>query len=61
MKIETEILTLEKSITPLEVAIQAGGEVGGEAKIDLCIACILRELRMIGQENVQFSWNPRKR
>jgi hypothetical protein len=40
LKIETELLTPGKSITLLEVIIQ----VGGEDKIDLCIACIIKEI-----------------
>jgi hypothetical protein len=44
LKIEIELSTAEKSITHLEVAIQVRGDVGCEAKTDLCIACIMREI-----------------
>jgi hypothetical protein len=37
------------------------GELGVEIKIDLCIACIMREIQIIEQETVQSSWNPRRK
>jgi hypothetical protein len=60
-KIEEEPSTWEKSITTPEVATQAGGEVGGEAKIDRCTTCITKEIRITRQEIVQYFWSPRKR
>jgi hypothetical protein len=45
-KIEIELLTTGKSITLLEVVIQVGGEVGGEGKTCLCIACIMKDIHI---------------
>jgi hypothetical protein len=60
LKIEIEPLTLEKTITS-KGGYTSRGEVGGNAKTDLCIICIMREIRIIGQEIAQFSQNPKKR
>jgi hypothetical protein len=60
LKIETKPSMIEKSIISLKAAIQSGGEVGGEAETNRCIACIMKEIQTTGQEIVQFSWNPRK-
>jgi hypothetical protein len=60
-KIETGPSTLEKiTITP-KVATRARGEVGVEAKIDLCMSFITREIQIVEQEIAQSSWNPRKK
>jgi hypothetical protein len=41
-KIGIGLLTLKVIITTLEVATRTEGKAGAEARIDLCIACIIR-------------------
>jgi hypothetical protein len=49
------LLTQKKIITTLEAATRAKGEAGVEAKTDLCVACIMREIQIIGQGIVPSS------
>jgi hypothetical protein len=42
---------LKEIVTTLEVATRTEGEVGVEARRDLCMACMMREIQIIGQGN----------
>jgi hypothetical protein len=42
---------LKEIVTTLEVATRTEGEVGVEARRDLCMACMTREIQIIGQGN----------
>jgi hypothetical protein len=60
-KIGAGHLIPEESITTLEMAIQTEDKEGVNFMIDLCVACITREIQIIGQEIDPSSLNLRKR
>jgi hypothetical protein len=51
----------EESITTLEATIQTEGEAGVDFKIDLCIACFMKEIQITRQGTVLSSLNPKGR
>jgi hypothetical protein len=53
--------TLKEITTTLVAATQIEGKAGVEAKRYLCIACITREIQIIGQGIVPSFWSPRKK
>jgi hypothetical protein len=59
--VEIGLLTPKEIITTREVATQTENDAEVEAKIYLCIACITREIQIIGQGIVPSSWSPRRK